>query len=255
MTCKTLKKDSQLSLDSEGQLKLKGPVSLAVADTSTELKLKNALTRRGIAYDQSGLLDFTIHNQWVDKLCAVQSRVPPPGYRPVSINQLLEADKQIWKLMADSCRSGIVPSPGGLRPLDMAMNKHMESSEVMYFLLPLPGNGPRESSTYGPVKDYPKGDRKGSGKGNGKKGDYKGSRKGGGKPMPLSQIDVTALGWPAGSLPKTKDGNHFCFAFNSKQGCSRAKVGTRCSAGLHLCVKAGCSGKHSAVNCSSAGGN
>ena len=240
-----IKKDSQLALDSEGQLKLKPSVSLAVADTTTDLKLKNALTRRGISYDQSGLLDFTVHSQWVDKLFSIQTRTPPPGYRQVSINQLLEADKEMWKRMADSCRTGIVPSPGYARPLDLAMCKHMESSEVMYFLLPLPASSSARETTYGPVRDYKKGDGK---KGSGKKGDHKGSGKKGDKSKG-TQFNSEALGWPAGTFPKLKSGQHFCFPFNTAKGCNKAKTGARCPIGWHLCAKRGCEGKHSAVGC------
>jgi hypothetical protein len=243
-----LKRDAQLSLDSEGQIKVKPACSLATADTTTELKLKNALTRRGIAYDQSGLLDFEIHNRWVDKLFAVQSRHPPPGYKSVGINQLLEADRELWKKMADSCRTGIIPSPGVSRPLDDAMMKYMDSSEVMYYLLPLPSSSSHSENQYGPIRD-----RKGGGKGDsGKKG--AGKKGSGKKGYNKDPVNAESFGWPPGSLPKMKDGTHFCFSFNSRKGCKYAKPGSRCKNGMHLCAKFGCEQKHSAVHCKGGGG-
>ena len=241
-----VRKESQLSLDSEGQLKIKPSTSLAVADNGTDLKLKNSLTRRGLAYDQAGLLDFLVHAKWVEKLFATQARSSPPGYRPISINQMLEADRALWKKMADHCRSGIVPTPGGPRPLDEALEKFMDCSEVVYFLLPLPGSSSQaeSSSSFGPARDRRHDNRSGpkGGKG-GSKGKSKSSSKGPG-------LNLEALGWPPGVTPKLKDGRHLCFNFNGRSGCKFAKPGGRCRAGFHYCARNGCEGKHSATSCS-----
>ena len=245
-----LKRDAQLSLDADGQIKLKPSVSLAVADTSTELRLKNAMTRRAIAYDQAGLVNFEVLNKWTERLFAAQMRLPPPGYRAVSINQMLEADRALWRRLADTCRTGIVPVPGVPRPLDDSINSLMDSSDVTYYLLPLPSSSTSRLD-YGPdksgdrnIRSSPKGgkDRKGKGK-----GDSKGAGKG------KSRVVPEALGWPNGSQMKSKDGSRFCYAFNSSKGCRHGKVGSKCNSGIHLCYKYGCEGRHSASQCTGIG--
>ena len=238
------KRDAALSIDSDGQLKLKPSQSMAIADTSTELRLKNAMVRRAIAYDQAGLVDFEVLNKWTEKLFAILMRVPPPGYRTVTLNQMIEADRVLWKRLADVCRTGIAPAPGAPRPLDDAVAKMMDSPEVSYYLLPLPNS----RADYGPQRFHdhekrytPKGQKGGKGgKGRGGKG-FEGKGK--------QALNAEEFGWPAGAQMKTKDGAQFCFAFNDRRGCKYAKVGQRCKFGMHLCCRSGCEGKHSGWQC------
>ena len=55
------KKDAVISLDSDGQLKLKAPTIHARADSSTDFRLYQAFNRRGLAYDQANLLPYVQH--------------------------------------------------------------------------------------------------------------------------------------------------------------------------------------------------
>ena len=238
------KKDASLAMDADGQLKLRPATSTAVADTSTELRLKNALIRRALSYDQAGLIDYGIHIRWIEKLFAVQSRMPPPGYKQVSLNQMLEADKALWKVMADLCRTGIAPLAGAPRPLDKVMADNMDNSQVVYYLLPLPSSaGSRDvvNSTYGADKGSWKKKKRDGPKGKGGKGN-----KGGGKGGGLSFSD---WGWPSASAIKTKEGNKICFFYNLASGCRHS--GSKCSRGDHVCARKGCGGKHSAHGCTS----
>jgi hypothetical protein len=242
-----LKKDSQLAIDNDGQIKLRPSQSLAIADTSAELRLKNAMLRRAIAYDQSGLIDFEVHNRWIEKLFSAQMRTPPPGYRGITTNQMLEADRMLWKRLADVRRTGIVPIPGVPRPLDEASSKLMDSSEVMYFLLPLPQSTSSRSNDYGPENRHHNGSRfspKGS-KGYEPKGG-KGGKSGKGN---KGGFNPAQLGWPSEQPMKTTDGSRFCFNFNSKRGCKFAKPGQKCRNGSHLCCKYGCGGNHPQFQC------
>jgi len=70
------KRETVLSVDASGRLKTeKGEA--AKAETTTELLLQFALTRRGIALEMGNLLDFNLHAKWVDRLlCARLDQVP-----------------------------------------------------------------------------------------------------------------------------------------------------------------------------------
>ena len=60
----------------------------------------------------------------------------PAGYVRVSIQQLLQADKQLFVVAANECRSGVQVTAAG-RPLDAAWMKCADSSEVAHLLAPL----------------------------------------------------------------------------------------------------------------------
>ena len=230
------KRDAALALDAEGQLQVKPSTVHVIADTSTELKLKNALTRRGLAYDQTGLLTFEVHMKWVEKLFSIMQRTVPPGFRSIGISQLLEADRELWRRMAEECRSGIVPQIGAARPMDGAMAALMNSSEVAYYLLPLPLPSGRSGSSLPsdtPLHSMPVANKLVK----------NGGKKGGGK----SEKKYAPL--PDGCVTKTKEGKKICFPFNTADGCRYAKPGQQCRRGFHLCAKKGCQGKHSATGC------
>ena len=114
---KELKTEQMFSVDSNGQLKLENKKQDPVADTSSEIMLQYALQRRGPSMDQVNLLEFTTHQQWVDRLIKARLQVPPAGYQKPSFRQLLEADKKLFEELADSTRSGVQAKQGG-RPLD-----------------------------------------------------------------------------------------------------------------------------------------
>ena len=238
-----VKKDAAFALDSDGQLKFKASQVLAHADLSTDLKARNAFTRRGLAYDQSGLLDFNLHASWVDRLFRAMQRAVPEGFNYISMQQVCDADKELWAKISDDCRSGIVPTPGQPRPIEEAMKKWMPHPDVLYFLLPLPAK--RENS-YGPAKEKDKDVRfqpKGKGKGKGKNKGKQGSQ---------GKSNTTM---PSNCGNKTAEGRNLCFPYNSPAGCQHAKPGAACRRGLHVCAKILgngkiCQDKHSAVECS-----
>ena len=67
------------AVDSSGRLKVEGKKQDPIADTSTEIMLQCALQRRGLSMDQANLLDFKIHQLWVDRLIEVRLQTPPHG--------------------------------------------------------------------------------------------------------------------------------------------------------------------------------
>ena len=230
------RKDPKLALDSEGQLRLKAQNADVKADVSTDMKLKQAMTRRGLAYDQCGLITFGVHAKWIEKLFTSLNRTVPEGYASISLHQLMEADKELWQRLADECRTSIIPVAGMPRQLDDAINKWSASHEVLYYLMPLPASKGATTS-YGAHKEVP----------TERKNPYvpKGGKKGGGK----GKKGKGNSSMPPGCVNKTKEGKNLCFAFNSPAGCSYAKAGGQCRRGVHVCARPNCFGKHAATGC------
>ena len=242
------RRDQKLALDSEGMIKVKPAGIDAKADLSTDMKVKSAMTRRGLAYDQASLISFEVHAKWVERLFSAMSRSVPDGYSKIGLHQVLEADKELWQRIGDECRSTIVPMPGRNRLLDDAIQKWMFQPEVMYYLMPLPASKSSSSKTLQGQHEHEESDRpfkkikKGGKYGGGKGGKTtKGGKNGGGKNGSTQM--------PAGCVNKTKEGRNLCFAFNSPAGCTYAKPGSTCKRGVHLCARPSCGGKRSAVGC------
>ena len=79
-----LEKDSRpehmFSLDASGKLKIESKNADVSADTSTEILLQFALQRRGLSMDQANLLEYNIHQKWVDRVIKMRLTPAPHGY-------------------------------------------------------------------------------------------------------------------------------------------------------------------------------
>ena len=245
------RKDAAFSLQSDGQLRIQPAKVTATADVSTDLKVKQAFTRRGLAYDQAGLIDFSTHSRWVEQMFKAMERAVPEHFGNITVQQCLDADKELWRLMADECRAGVVPSAGGAKPLDAALEKFRTHSDVLYFILPFSKRTAvaSSSSTTLTLPDAEISNRKRKREENEKrKGDGKGKKgkKGGGKN--IKGAGDTRM--PDGCVNKTKTGQNICFRFNSPGGCTfNNRAGGSCSRGAHVCARPNCGEAHSAVAC------
>ena len=70
------------------------------ADVGTELKLCWALQRRGLAFDSCRLLDWHVHEVWVQYLMGAMARDYPAGYSSVRSEQIIKADRELWTILA-----------------------------------------------------------------------------------------------------------------------------------------------------------
>jgi hypothetical protein len=231
------KKEPAISFDSSGMIKLSKRDLETKADVSSELKVQQALLRRALAFDQANLISFGVLNSWTTRMFEVLSFDPPAGYRRVSMEQLMNADKELFLRSSEVLRSDLVGPAGAAKPADAVVSKMMDDPRVQYLLLPLPLSS---SSSTAPVvtkerpAPYPQGDAKG---GKGSKGAGKTGKKG--------KLNVNI---PDGC--STRDGKNrpICFNFN-QTGCSGAKPGGRCRRGMHVCWKTGCGKANSFDKC------
>ena len=231
------KRDSVLSLDSNGKLKLEKPEGPR-ADTTSDLQVQMALNRRGVALEMANILSFTTHSAWVDRLMAARLDPVPDTHVVPSIQQLLSADRKLFQVLSDKTRAGVQATPQG-RPVEACFKEVSESTEVLTILQPLP------KSASGPVRTDPSSARSDP---------YpppqvrhqrpKGRGKGGGKArvrMPTQLIGCRA---------HTNAGDPICFGYGLKT-CKEIVRNGRCPRGLHICAVPKCGKYHPALDCPS----
>ena len=210
-----VKKDLQINFDAHGVLKLSNRTDFSPGELSGEIKVRQALSRRSRAFDLASLCDYQIMESWHEKMFEIMQRVPPNNCSPVTMMQAKEADKMLWKKMAESIRGSILIRPDGRKPMEVEFALLVNDPEVQFLMMPMPRAQPRA----GPYDDP----RDGKGKGKDEKGKGK---KGKGKGFEL----------PQGCSQTTKEGKPICNAYNRQQ-CSYAKDGKRCKRGFHVCWK------------------
>ena len=130
------KKNEQALSLTNGKLTTSQGVTEASADVSTELRLKNAMVQRALAFDQFNLLVLDAANAWIEVLFNQLARTPPTTRHPITLKQIIEADRQIWMRMAQLTRKGIHPDGSGTRPLVVALQEAKQDPMVMAFLAP-----------------------------------------------------------------------------------------------------------------------
>ena len=121
-----------------------------MAEVNTSLNIRIAFQRRSLALDQCRMVSYYEHERWVNHIFMQLHKVPPAGYSPVTIDQILLADVMLWQLVCDECRSGLSVTAAGVLPVEVAIHKHMYSPDVTYAFFPLPSGTPgllRESES------------------------------------------------------------------------------------------------------------
>ena len=228
------KREASFTLNG-GVLKVEAKSPDINADTTSEIMIQYALTRRALAFDQANLIDFLKFQTWTSKIIKARIDTPPPGYDRPSVKQLMNADAKLFEEIADRTRNGVQATPSG-RPIDVIMDTVMHLPEVCALMQPLPHTRADPSNKLRDDKlerfqPYVKG---GKGKSKGKKGS-----KGTFVRMPVPLI---------GCHPTTNRGEPICFSYNLNT-CSEKVDKGRCSRGIHVCCAPKCGGAHPAIGC------
>ena len=221
------KAEPVLAFNNDGNIRLsKRSVDLQ-CDVAGETKLRNALTRRSLAFDQVGVLSFTAMELWHNTMFRALQKQPPAGYKFVSIQQVLAADKELFTIVSQHSRGELRIVAGSPAPLDAFFQKYMDSSEVVCYMNPLPAS--QQSNP--PVKD------KAAENPGGVKGKGDNPRKGKGKGKGPSIADLLK-NMPNNCVSKMPDGKFLCLRYHTGQCYHQRKK--RCNNGLHKCYFKGC---------------
>ena len=104
-----VKKEFFTKQDAAGQIKAVQREDAPHADLSTEFRVRQALTRRSLAFDQIGLLTFESQESYHDYLFSLVLKEALPTHYPITVDQVLRADKQFWLRLMELTRDGILP--------------------------------------------------------------------------------------------------------------------------------------------------
>ncbi|CAL1147122.1 unnamed protein product [Cladocopium goreaui] len=132
------KHEVALTFDSGGNIRMGKKAEELKCDTNGDLNLRNAWTRRNLAYDQAGLASFVVLEKWTTKLMLAKLKEPPSGYRYITTQQICECDKEMWLQLSQLSRGRLQPAAPDIRPLDVLIEQITTSPEVLCFLTPLP---------------------------------------------------------------------------------------------------------------------
>ena len=229
------------------------------ANLATDLRLRNCLQRRGMAFHMADIMDYHVHEMLIAILLEEYQREPVPGFSSVAWTQLRNADKECFRLLGTLCRPGIRRTVDGVRPLDREMPVVLAKSSFTNRLagLQIGGGGSKPASSgsgsaQANTKDQARIRQLESENKNLKnkviknpwqdknaRKDFKGKDKGKGKgknaALPSGLI---------GKHGKTPAGEPICFNYNLN-GCDSAKPGERCNRGWHVCMEPRCYKAHS----------
>ncbi|CAE7404929.1 unnamed protein product [Symbiodinium sp. CCMP2592] len=227
------KRDVRFTVEeSSGKLRIEHKQPDLVADTSSEILVQQALTRRALAMDQANLIEFSVADKWTQRLMKARMQEPAEHFARPTWKQLESADRQLFAELRDKTRAGVQTVASG-RPLDTLLPDAMYMNEVSCLLQPFPAPALKDV----PQKpDAPKWERPSP------------YNKGGGKGKKGKQRFMTRL--PAGlegCRSHTNRGDPICFAFNLG-GCPTK--GQKCEKGLHICAVPKCGAhNHGAAQC------
>ncbi|CAE7571459.1 unnamed protein product, partial [Symbiodinium sp. KB8] len=164
------KKDVRFTVEeSSGKLKIEQKQPDLVADTSSEILVQQALTRRALAMDQANLLEFNVMDQWTQRIMKARIQAPAENFSKPTWKQLESADRQLFSELRDKTRTGVQTTGAG-RPLDSLLPDAMYMNEVSCLLQPFPMPASREIQVRPevPKMERPSPYGRGGGKGKGK---------------------------------------------------------------------------------------
>ena len=247
------------------------PEGLLIQDVAPELATSlageflwdYAMRRRSGAGDVSGLVPFSVLDNWTETMKSYLLAQPPPGYRAVSWAQLHNADRQLWKMVAADCENGTGAKPGETRTaFEKSFATRMLDPDVRACLQFLPSGsgaassnqaaGPAAASTataaspamavrdtthseLQKLRNRLENTEMALKNAKRKLENPDGPRRGGPKAQARPRRGRIPAGW--GDLPTmTPERKNICFSYNLKT-CPHARAGEACFRGMHVCPK------------------
>ncbi|CAJ1409328.1 unnamed protein product, partial [Effrenium voratum] len=105
---------------------------------NTEIKLKSAWQRRSLAMDLANLASFQVIESWVQYLFLQLVKDQPRGFSKVTLQQLIECDKQMFIMASHKTMGKLQTTPPAPRPLDEAIRELQRAPDVWQYLAPIP---------------------------------------------------------------------------------------------------------------------
>lgn len=226
-----VKKDTSITTDSSGLLKVGSKSADPSCEANAELKLRAAWQRRHLAMDLANLASFTTMERWAQYLFNHLQKEQPRGFSKLSLQQILDCDKQMFILASHQTMGKLQSTPPDSRPLDDAIMTLQDSTEVLQYLTPMPvGKGsvhdpPPAHGTARPPKTQKT---------------AKGGNKGSSSQRPSEQTTSAKFQLPEGCVAFDDEGKPLCFGYRNGKCKFKGPAGKRCARGYHKCYKKGC---------------
>ena len=237
------------------------------------LKWDRMMERNAMAVDMAYLMSFAAHERIRFFLESARTEeLADPRWLPVSWDQILSAEKEIWKQLSDRLGREVRAPTGGPPPADALLDSIFASKRVTHILANTmkPQGRPGEPKPKGNPGGNPGQGRGKSQEGISKAEQLKRKRQSdedkarnlarkqaeGGKETPKG-LGKTKKKGLKGKTDKTdkkrdpprpkalvgheveKNGEPLCWAYNLSS-CPHAEDGGKCNKGLHLCARKGC---------------
>lgn len=229
------KPEKEIQLDaSKTALIVKEQQSIAEISITSDLGLYQALQRKTLALDLTGVASYEVMRKWIDRLFTLYSQSPAPGFAKISQAQLLRADRQAFVRMSELFTGSLKTPVAAGKPLDPYIERLEGDMTVTYFMLPTPASY-GGSSTDKPDKDKKRPDAQNTKGGQPPKKVAKGNSKGNNKGKKREPIPQALRGHHS----RTPQGEAICFGFNL----GTCKQGSKCPR-QHACSVPGCYKDH-----------
>ena len=216
------KHEIALTFDATGAIKMGKRAEELKCDTNGDINLRNAWTRRNLAFDQAGLASFVVLEKWTTKLMLAKLKEPPSGYRYISTQQICECDKEMWMMLSQQSRGHLQSLDNNAFPLDSMIEQLTTSPEILCFLAPLPGQKRDADTSSAPPAKKPKPDAD--------------SSQGNSKGQPSAPSGVQWRKVPQGCQRKGSNGWR-CLKY--QWGLCNKQKENKCKFGVHECFKCG----------------
>ena len=241
---KSERSTSQLSFDAQGNIKVSKQSAVTECSISGEIRLRAAFTRRSLAYDLANVASFEVMESWSQLLFDRICQEPPTGYRHISADQIIQADRKLWVKVAEQTRSRVTGvTADGVKNVDAAVKELSHHPDVQFHMLPLPlRDTSQASSSNQRFQPYPQNRPSPP--------EQKGKGKAGGKEQGKGRIQV-----PDGCNIKFGENKNkpICMKFNVGACRANVKAGKRCMHGYHVCWKVNCNRPFPFHECSHVG--
>ena len=202
-----------------------------VAEHGTPLEVQWCLQRRGIAFFMCGFMSYETHDRWVSALLRALSSEVPPGYSPISIQQMLRADSEMFLLLAKEV-SRVKPTNAGVMEMDEKMKQFRHDPRITSYLQPLQ----KATASVAPPPQPPSDPFAGALTRPSKRQKRRDERL-------KAPVRVDNLPEELKACPRHTDaaGNRYCWSYNLAKGCNAECKGNppACTRGVHGCMTCG----------------
>eukprot|EP00439_Symbiodinium_sp_Y106_P009248 s15453_g1.t1 len=108
-------------------IKVTKPQVALLAETSTDLHVRTCMQRRALAFHMAGIATVVVLDWIISRFFGHMMRSDSPGQQPVTLSQIVDADRTLWVLVAQETRGKVLTS-GTPLPIDAAVLANTFSS-------------------------------------------------------------------------------------------------------------------------------